>query len=173
MPENVIRVSDLDSNFKFEIAKTYEGRTVLWCVQCGMCTSNCPYSEVLDVQPHQVIKMVLLGMRETAISCETIWKCATCFMCAERCPQGVEVANVMFALKNIAAREKAIPEGYKIFGQQVYKTGRATEVTPLRSKERMNLGLPKVPQIDAEAIKKLLKKTRLTGIIEAEEGKKV
>ena len=90
MSEKVVKASELDPNFKFEVAKTYEGKTVLWCVQCGMCSSNCPYSEVLDEKSHQVIKMILLGMREQALSCRSIWMCATCFMCAERCPQGVE-----------------------------------------------------------------------------------
>ena len=87
MTKKTVRDSELDPNFKFEIAKTYEGKTVLWCVQCGMCTSNCPYSDVLDVKPHQLIKMVLLGMREQAISCKSIWLCSTCFMCAETVPQ--------------------------------------------------------------------------------------
>ena len=166
MSEKVVRSSELDPNFKFEIAETYEGRTVLWCVQCGMCTSNCPYSDVLEVKPHQVIKMIQLGMREQALSCKSIWLCATCFMCAERCPQGVEIANVMFAIKNLAAKEKGIPEGLKLFGQQVYNTGWAAEVTGFRSKEREKLGLPEVPRADAEEIKKMLKKLELDKLVE-------
>jgi heterodisulfide reductase subunit C len=161
LSKKVIRASDLDANFKFEIAKTPEGRTLLWCVQCGMCSSNCPYSEVWEVKPHQVIAMVLLGMREEALSCESIWTCATCFMCAERCPQGVEITNVMYALKNIAAREKGVPEGYRAFGLEVYRTGRGVRITSLRERERSRMGLPGVPEVDVESVRRLLKKTKL------------
>ena len=170
MTEKTVRASDLDPDFKFEVAKTYEGKTVLWCVQCGMCTSNCPYSNLWDVQPHQVIKMVLLGMREQAISCKSIWLCSTCFMCAERCPQGVELGRVMFALKNIAAREKGVPEGYRQIGQQVIQTGRAMEITALREKERERLGLPKMPRTDSEAIRNMLQKVKLDELVKEKGG---
>jgi len=33
-----------------------------------------------------------------------VWVCATCYTCQERCPQGVRIADVMRALKNIAVR---------------------------------------------------------------------
>ena len=168
MTEKTVKASDLDPNFKFEVAKTFEGKTVLWCVQCGMCTSNCPYSDILDVKPHQVVKMVLLGMKRQALDCRSIWLCSTCFMCAERCPQGVEVARVMFALKNMAAKEKGVPEGYKLFGQQVMQNGRAMKITSLREKEREHLGLPKMPRTDSEAIKDMLKKVKLDEILNKE-----
>jgi len=170
MHGRVVQASDLDVNFKFEIAKTPEGKTVLWCVQCGMCSSNCPYSDIWEVKPHQVIAMVLLGMRDQAVSCESIWTCATCFMCAERCPQGVEIANVMFALKNIAARERGMPEGYKLFSQQVYETGRAAEITVLRERERSKMGLPTVSRVKIESIRKLLERTNLSELINMKEG---
>ena len=169
MTKETVRASELDPDFKFEVAETYEGKTVLWCVQCGMCTSNCPYSDVLDVKPHQVIKMVLLGMREQAISCKSIWLCSTCFMCAERCPQGVELGRVMFALKNIAAREKGVPEGFRLVGQQVIQTGRAMEITASREKERERLELPKT-QTDSEDIKSLLKKLKFDKLLKDKGG---
>jgi heterodisulfide reductase subunit C len=156
-----IKSTDLDPNFKFEIARTHEGRSVLWCVQCGMCSSNCPYADILDPKLHQVIKMIQLGMRDQALDSESIWFCATCFMCAERCPQGVEVGNVMFAIKNIAAKEKGIPDGFKRFLRQVYESGKSTRITGLRNKERENLGLPELPKTDHKEIRELLKKFEL------------
>lgn len=169
MSKKIVRASELDPDFKFDIAKTHEGETVLWCVQCGMCTSNCPYSNVWDVKPHEIIKMILLGLREQALSCKSMWTCATCFMCAERCPQGVEVGNVMFALKNIATKERGIPEGLKLFGQQIYKTGLSAKITGFRKRERANLGLPTLPNVDVESIKRLLKKMKFDELIDEEE----
>ena len=160
-----------DSSFKFEIVGTSEGKTALWCVQCGMCSSNCPYSDTWEIKPHQVISMIQLGMRDKVLNSKSIWICATCYMCAERCPQGVEIANVMFALKNIATKEKGIPEGYRLFSQQVYNTGHGAEITTLRERERARMGLPKVPEVNIKSIRRLLKKTKLAKFIDKKEDK--
>lgn len=165
MSEKVVRASELNPDFKFEIAETYEGRTVLWCVQCGMCTSNCPFSEALDVKPHQVVKRVLLGMRDSTLSCETIWICSSCFMCDQRCPQGVELGNVMFALKNMASVEKGVPEGLEKVVLTIMDLGRTTEVTDFENEERLSLGLPSAPRVDADAIRRLLRKTDVDKIV--------
>jgi len=169
--EGVVQESERDPNFKFEIAKTPQGRTILWCVQCGMCSSNCPYSDIWKTKAHQVMAMVHLGLRDQALSSEAIWTCATCFMCTERCPQGVEITNVMFALKNIATRERGAPEGYKLFGQQVYKTGRGAEITTLRERERAKMGLPEIPEVNITSIRKILEKTKISELVDGSEEK--
>jgi len=162
-----VKASDLKPDFKFEVAKTVEGRTILRCFQCGMCSTNCPYSELLDVKPHQITKMVLLGMREQVLSCRAIWVCSTCYMCEERCPQDVELANVMFALMNIAAREKGVPEGLKSIGQQIFNTGYAVEVTRHRGMIRERLGLPERPEVNVEALREHCKKTGFDKLIQS------
>jgi len=90
-------------------------------------------------------------------------------MCAERCPQGVELGRVMFALKNIAAREKWVPEGFRLVGQQVFQTGRAMKITASREKERERLELPKT-QTDSEDIKNLLKKLKFDKLLKDKGG---
>lgn len=166
-----IKSSELDPDFKFEVAGTFAGRTIMNCFQCGMCSSNCPYSDLLEVKVHQVTKMVLLGMREEALSCRTIWVCATCYMCEERCPQGVELANVMFSLMNISAREKGIPEGLRQMGELLLETGRAVRLSPHRLKNRGSLGLPEMPRTDSAGLKKVLEKLEFDELIaEREEG---
>ena len=157
MPETVVEASDLDNTLKLSIAKTEDGKSLLDCFQCGVCTSGCPYSDVLDIMPHQVIKMALLGMKKQLLDCKTIWVCSTCFMCSERCPQGVDLGGVMLALRNIVVRERGVPEGLKSIFEGILTSGRLVKITDMRVKERANLGLPEVPSIDIEAIKKLLK----------------
>ena len=77
----------------------------------------------------------------------------------------------MFALKNIAAKEKGVPEGYRRFGQQVIETGRAMEITASREKERERLGLPKT-LTDSKDVKSLLKKLKLDKLLKDKGGKK-
>jgi len=46
-----------------------------------------------------------LGMEE-ALDSKTPWVCITCFNCEVRCPRGIDVANVMEALRQVALRAK-------------------------------------------------------------------
>lgn len=169
MSRKVLKVSDLDLNFKFEVARTKEGKTLLGCVQCGICSSSCPFSEELDVKPHEVIKMILLGMREEALSCKKIWSCATCYMCAERCPQGVETGNVLMALANIAAKERGIPKGLAAVRQVLIEDGRIVKVSGMRVREREKLGLPPLPNPNVIQMRRILREAGVDEILAKEE----
>jgi len=165
-----IKSTDLDPNFKYEIANTDEGKTILYCYQCGTCSSSCQ-SSCADLYPHQIIRMALLGLKREVLSSSSIWVCTTCYDCIERCPQGVEVANVLFAIKNLAVKENIIPRVFKLFAKNIYGMGRGSEITDIQEDERDDLDLPPVPRVDKEAIKKMLKKVDFDKIIEYEEGK--
>ncbi|MHA1275727.1 MAG: 4Fe-4S dicluster domain-containing protein [Candidatus Helarchaeota archaeon] len=167
-----IKSTDFDTSFKYEVANTYEGRTVLYCYQCGVCSAGCPVLGALEYMPHQIIRMVNLGLREEVLQSTTIWMCATCYLCNERCPQGVDVSNVFYVLKNMAAREGIIPKGLKQFARTLYKLGVTAEVTDFQEEEREDLGLAEVPEIDSRAIKEILKKTGLFDILKNDDNEK-
>lgn len=166
-----IKITDLDPNFKYEIAKTDEGKTILYCYQCGTCSSSCQ-SACADLYPHQIIRMSLLGLKNEVLNSKSIWVCTTCYDCIERCPQGVEVANVLFAIKNIAVKHKILPKGFKLFAKNIFDMGRGAEITDIQEDERDDLDLPPVPEVDKEVIKKMLKKVKFEEILEAENGEK-
>jgi heterodisulfide reductase subunit C len=84
------------------------------CYQCYTCTAGCPVAYAMDYYPHQVMRMVQLGVKEKLLSCSTIWLCAACETCNTRCPNGVELVNVMDTL-----REMAIDEGVKVKEQNI------------------------------------------------------
>ncbi len=165
-----IKMEDVDPEFKYEIADTDEGKTILYCYQCGTCSSSCQ-SACADLYPHQIIRMALLGLKKEVLNSKSIWICTTCYDCIERCPQGVEVANVLFAIKNIAVKENIIPKGFKLFAKNIFRMGRGAEITDMQEDERDDLDLPPVPKVDKEAIKKMLKKVNFEEMIESKEGK--
>jgi heterodisulfide reductase subunit C len=49
--------------------------------------------------------MVLLGMRKGVLSSDTIWFCIQCYNCQGHCPQNVDFADIMKALRSMAVRE--------------------------------------------------------------------
>jgi len=164
-------MSSLDPKFKFEIASKPDGKSLMKCFQCGICASSCPYSETLDVKPNQVLKMAILGLREKVLSCRTIWVCSTCFMCVERCPQGVELTKVMFAIKNIAARERGLPEGVKPVVEALMEKGILLDITKLQQKRRLDLKLPATPKINAEFVKQVLTEVGAHELLKRREAK--
>jgi heterodisulfide reductase subunit C len=89
-------------------SRTVEGMTRLnldACFQCRKCTNGCPVTFAMDIYPDQVIRLVLLGQKERVLKCGTIWVCSACETCTTRCPNEVDIAATMDALKEMAVRE--------------------------------------------------------------------
>ena len=77
------------------------------CMRCGKCTASCPPSESMDVNPHRFVKQVEEGNIEGLMESKTLWKCLTCFACVQRCPRGVEPANLVEAVRlSVIRRQK-------------------------------------------------------------------
>jgi len=91
------------------------------------------YTHDYDLPVHQVMRLVQLGLKERALSCRSIWLCATCQACTTRCPNNIDVAKVMDVLRHMARRAGYAPErGVKTFTDgflaSVAKHGRIFEV---------------------------------------------
>ena len=74
------------------------------CYQCGKCTAGCPMASAMDYSPRQTVRLLQLGMADTALRSRTIWLCASCETCATRCPRDVDVAKMMDILRIEADR---------------------------------------------------------------------
>ena len=107
------------------------------CYQCYTCTAGCPVAYEMDYPPHQVMRMVQLGIKDKLLSCSTIWLCAACETCATRCPNGVELVNVMDTLREMAidegvnVKEKDIVDMHKTFLSLIQTLGRQHEISLL------------------------------------------
>lgn len=102
----VISDRDVDRKFKKEVMKKVPelGR----CFVCGSCTAVCPET-LMDSSkdPRAFIRKVNLGLAAEAMADEFKDICATHFRCLSRCPQGVNIAKIMNAI-----RELAVEDGY-------------------------------------------------------------
>jgi heterodisulfide reductase subunit C len=83
------------------------------CFSCQSCTTVCPVvgnyehpEQILGLLPHQIMGCLGLGLTEMAAGAKMIWDCLTCYKCQEHCPQQVEVCDLLFDLKNVAAKER-------------------------------------------------------------------
>lgn len=81
------------------------------CWHCWACSGGCPFAEHMDLLPNQVIRLVQMGRGDDALRCTTIWLCVGCHTCSSQCPNSIDVAAVMDALRQLAIRKGiAAPE---------------------------------------------------------------
>jgi len=99
-----LRFKPDNASFKDKVAEL-SGENMDLCFQCGACSSGCPLTGEMDLLPSKIIRFVQLGLEEV-LNSETIWVCSTCFNCEVRCPRGIDIANVMEALRQLMLRKK-------------------------------------------------------------------
>ncbi|MEM2912198.1 MAG: 4Fe-4S dicluster domain-containing protein [Candidatus Bathyarchaeia archaeon] len=158
-------------DFLKEITGKLGGETITFCYQCGTCASSCPVTKITDrFNPRQVIKLALLGKREEVLTDGAIWLCASCYNCQERCPQKVEIADVIYALRNIAISEGQIPNIYAEFANALMSEGRIVPMSKFLEKKRAEYGLPPLKPPEMEALRKILSATGFNKIMAKKGG---
>jgi len=75
------------------------GEPLRLCYQCGICTGSCPWNLVRSFIVRRIIHEAQLGA--TDFESEELWLCATCRACVQSCPRGVEIIDVMRALRKV------------------------------------------------------------------------
>jgi len=159
-------LSSLDAYFMREVANTPRGRGVLACIQCGRCTSSCLVARVVEEHnPRKLVEMIILGLRSEVLPGPLPWYCLSCFTCLDRCPQGGDVGETMFAIRNLAVREGNIPEGIAAQAQSLFETGRVVTPSRMALINREKYGLGKEPAVNVEAVQKILRKTSFDKLI--------
>ncbi len=113
------------------------GQVIAGCYACQKCTVGCPTAPSMDYAPDKVLKLVQFGWKEAVLRSSSIWLCAACDVCGKRCPNNINIAAVMDALKQLAVeggytgRERRIPAFHRSFLGSIQGWGRIHEVTML------------------------------------------
>ena len=108
---------------------------VAGCYQCGKCSAGCPMAEHMDVLPNQLVRLVQMGRIEKAMRAESIWKCVSCMTCSTRCPQKVDCAGIMDALRQFSVECGVASEAHRrtilfqqVFLENIRRNGRLREL---------------------------------------------
>ncbi|MDP2920406.1 MAG: 4Fe-4S dicluster domain-containing protein [Dehalococcoidia bacterium] len=121
-----------DFSFTREIREK-SGAHLERCYQCNACSSGCPSAYQMDYPPHQLLRMVQLGLKDRVLNSNTFWICLSCETCATRCPNDIEIVLVMDALREAALKESRqsttrLPLFHSTFLGQVKLFGRVYEL---------------------------------------------
>jgi len=93
------------------------------CYQCYTCTAGCPVAYAMDYYPHQIMRMVQLGVKDKVLTSSTIWLCATC--------ETWDTLREMALEEGVEIKEKDIVSMHKTFLSLVKSLGRQHEISLL------------------------------------------
>lgn len=119
--------------FLEEVNKRVDGVPIQRCYHCRKCTAGCPVAMHMEFNPNKVVKMIQNGKRDEVLNSSTIWLCLSCETCITRCPNQVDIARMMDALremaieKGIPAREKNVLKFHEAFLSGMKMSGRVNE----------------------------------------------
>jgi heterodisulfide reductase subunit C len=124
----------IDVNFVNQVNEM-SGQTIQLCYHCHKCTSGCPVADEMTYGPDRILRMVQFGEKERLLTSHDIWICASCETCGTRCPNEIDIARVMDALRQMAVAERAAiaePDSIKfhrLFLSLVRRMGRMHEAS--------------------------------------------
>lgn len=142
------------------------GKTLNLCFQCGTCTGSCPSGRQTAFRTRKLVRRAQLGLKEDIIGSDDLWLCTTCFTCYERCPRGVEIVDVIMALRNISVREGHMAPQHKKIAQLISKSGHLVNLRDEDKALRKKIGLKEVPPTVLEkpdALEQVKKICQITG----------
>lgn len=122
------------------------GQMLTACYQCRRCAAGCTVGDETGCfTPNILIRNVILGDRETALSNPLVWKCVTCYTCGTRCPNDIQTARITETLKKMAKEAHIEPLQPKVaafhdsFLASGLRWGRVNEVEFMGAYELKNM----------------------------------
>jgi len=103
---NPIELNETSGNFAKEV-EAMSHANLSRCWHCLACSGGCPFAEDMEYLPNAVIRMIQFGLKEKVLKSNTIWLCVGCNTCSMECPNSVDMAAIMDALRQMALLEQS------------------------------------------------------------------
>jgi len=123
-------------NLTYEINRR-SGEQIELCYHCHKCTAGCPVVQEMTYGPDRLLRMAALDQADEVLGSQDIWLCAGGYACATYCPNEIDIAAVMDALRQTAL-ERGVAAGvpdallfHRLFLGVVERLGRSHEAALL------------------------------------------
>jgi len=151
-------VSSKDRKWAINLLK--QNPSLYPCLQCGICTSECPVSNVTqgNYNPRRNILATLLGYKDLLLKGDNIviWGCTTCHTCDEVCPQDIKLTDLFTFLKNQSIVLGKGPDFIVKQAKTIFDSAKAIPSQPAIEHRRQELGLPVGSEPDISEMQTLL-----------------
>jgi len=88
------------------------GEALKKCYQCGTCSGTCPWTPITHFNIRKLVRYGQLGLDGIE---DFMWGCSTCKFCVDRCPRGVELIDVVTAIRNVYSGGGMLPQTLRTF----------------------------------------------------------
>ena len=151
-------VSSKDRKWAINLLK--QNPSLYPCLQCGICTSECPVSNVTqgNYNPRRNILATLLGYKDLLLKGDNIviWGCTTCHTCDEVCPQDIKLTDLFTFLKNQSIALGKGPDFIVKQAKTIFDSAKAIPSQPAIERRRQELMLPVGSEPDISEMQTLL-----------------
>ncbi len=96
-----IKKRSTGKNLRTEVEKRAEV-DLATCYQCKKCSIGCPVSGLVASPPAEIIRRLQLGAGDELLQTDLVWTCLSCETCYARCPNEINFAGIIDAMRAIA-----------------------------------------------------------------------
>ncbi|HRT62033.1 MAG TPA: (Fe-S)-binding protein [Syntrophales bacterium] len=96
------------------------GESLKKCYQCATCSGTCPWTPVIEFNIRKLLRLSQLGLEGIEAH---MWGCSTCKFCVDRCPRGVEIIDLVRAVRNVYASGGMLPQSLRVFAGSLQARG--------------------------------------------------
>jgi len=93
------------------------------CEQCGTCTAACHLSLATDFNVRRLVRHVHLDLLDGGFLSTEPWRCSACGRCSALCVEGLDVTELVMALRSLARERGLEPDAVAPLVQAVVKDG--------------------------------------------------
>jgi Fe-S oxidoreductase len=108
------------------------GEDVIKCYSCGRCMAACPWNLIdnLDYTTYRFCQRIKLGAivdselkEDIAADTDEVFRCVGCDSCRHECPRGVNLSDVLRAVRRILVDYESYPAELKSVISRLYSSG--------------------------------------------------
>jgi heterodisulfide reductase subunit C len=123
-----IELNQMEPEFREALVEKLPASNFDLCLTCGTCTAGCPASELFEMDPRKLVRMLVLGMDQELKSTDWAWVCTMCMRCVNACPMKVDIPKLVYNLRASWPRD-ARPKGIRNSCDQHIRAGNAMGVS--------------------------------------------
>ncbi|SHE83612.1 Fe-S oxidoreductase [Ferrithrix thermotolerans DSM 19514] len=113
-----------------KVAQLDGGETLEYCYGCGKCVPVCPVDLVSEYGPRKIHRKVQTGL--DLFASDELWMCTTCGNCLRVCPKGVNMIQIMPAVREVAVGDGKVPDELQGIFEKTFRYGNALGENPRR-----------------------------------------
>jgi len=93
-----------------KINSALKGASLQSCLTCGVCSGGCPSSDIkAAVDPRKIVRLLAWGLYDKVLASDMIWLCTMCGRCTVYCPVGINMGDLVRAVRTQLANEGRVP----------------------------------------------------------------